>query len=300
MAWEDRRPGFGRPQAQINEYVDVCDLFLGILWRRWGSPTGEFTSGFEEEFELAVRRRRQSESPEIWMYFKSVEGTSDLDEQLLRVLNFREDLKQKNELLFREYCTTDEWRETCYDDLLKYVLEQTSFGVPEIRSTASPAELSPSGNAAQAGLPGTDPQLPEQLRRLSEALRDAAREPTSAKFNAQLLTLEDFDLVRLDLLGAALLYESVGQDTLSNNAANLIYRYRNILGSLTGTEVRLALVSLLRDGNSYVPGWYWVKGLPSDRVAQLLENIVIAHPDERNQNINPESPCLATGPFGHD
>ena len=81
LAWEDRLPGFGRPQAQINEDVDACDLFLGILWRRWGSPSGEFASGFEEEFERAVGRRRQSESPEIWIYFKSVEDLSSPNEQ---------------------------------------------------------------------------------------------------------------------------------------------------------------------------------------------------------------------------
>ena len=47
LGWEDRLPGYGRPQTQINEDVDACDLFLGVLWRRWGSPSGEFKSGFE-------------------------------------------------------------------------------------------------------------------------------------------------------------------------------------------------------------------------------------------------------------
>ena len=30
LGWEDRLPGYGRPQAQINEDVDACDLFLGL------------------------------------------------------------------------------------------------------------------------------------------------------------------------------------------------------------------------------------------------------------------------------
>ena len=118
-----------------------------------------------------------------------------LTEQLLSVLEFREGIKQQNELLFGQFRTTDEWRATCYDDLLQYVLKRINLGVPEIQSPASAAAVTRSGNAIQAGLPGTEPQLPEQLRRVSEALRDAAREPTSAKFNAQLLALEDFDLV---------------------------------------------------------------------------------------------------------
>src|SRR5256885_2048617 len=59
LGWEDRLPGFGRPQEQINEDVDKADLFVGVLWRRWGSKTGNpnFTSGFEEEFSRALARR---------------------------------------------------------------------------------------------------------------------------------------------------------------------------------------------------------------------------------------------------
>ena len=43
--WEDTAPGFGRPQALINPMVDECDLFVGLLWERWGQPSGEHSSG---------------------------------------------------------------------------------------------------------------------------------------------------------------------------------------------------------------------------------------------------------------
>lgn len=55
IGWEDTLPGAGRPQALINQDVDACDLFVGMLWQRWGQATGEFSSGFEEEFERACR-----------------------------------------------------------------------------------------------------------------------------------------------------------------------------------------------------------------------------------------------------
>ncbi|MFG6107159.1 DUF4062 domain-containing protein [Leptothoe sp. EHU-05/26/07-4] len=45
--WEDTLPGTGRPQEIINADVDSCDLFLGMLWERWGSSTGKYSSGFE-------------------------------------------------------------------------------------------------------------------------------------------------------------------------------------------------------------------------------------------------------------
>src|SRR5437868_9323924 len=49
--WEKMLPVAKRPQDEINElYIDTCDLFLGLVWKHWGSPPGgnDFTSGFEE------------------------------------------------------------------------------------------------------------------------------------------------------------------------------------------------------------------------------------------------------------
>jgi hypothetical protein len=58
--WEEVQPEFGRPQEQINHLVEDCDIFIGLVNRRWGSPTGTHSSGFEEEFERAVARRANS------------------------------------------------------------------------------------------------------------------------------------------------------------------------------------------------------------------------------------------------
>ena len=281
LGWEDLLPGYGRPQAQINEDVDACDLFLGVLWRRWGSPSGKFQSGFEEEFERAVVRRRKSESPEIWIYFKRVDRTSDPGDQLRQVLAFRKKLEQERELLFQQFDDTSEWVAVCQDALFRYVLKRVfPEGITEIQSTASTTAPSRPDGAMQTRLSDTEQGLPEQLRRVFVAIGDAAKEPGSAQFNTQLLALGDVDLVRLHLLGASLMYEGVSQDILSNHAANLVFRHREALGTLMGAERRLALASLLRGGNRNIPGWYWVKDMPDERVAQWLEDVVMVHPDE--------------------
>src|SRR5882724_11840967 len=62
--WEDVAPGFGRPQEIINASVDECAVFLGLLWERWGQQTGKYSSGFEEEFERALARRKATGEPE--------------------------------------------------------------------------------------------------------------------------------------------------------------------------------------------------------------------------------------------
>ena len=71
--WEERPPAYGRPQQQINPMVDACDLFIGLLRRKWGTETGLYASGFEEEFERALMRRENTgELSEISMFFSKI------------------------------------------------------------------------------------------------------------------------------------------------------------------------------------------------------------------------------------
>jgi len=54
IRWETHaRPAAGRPQAVINQQIDSYDLFVGILWKRFGTPIGLANSGTEEEFRIA-------------------------------------------------------------------------------------------------------------------------------------------------------------------------------------------------------------------------------------------------------
>lgn len=34
--WESVVRKSGRPQSQINPFVDKCDYFIGIMWKKWG------------------------------------------------------------------------------------------------------------------------------------------------------------------------------------------------------------------------------------------------------------------------
>ena len=59
MRWETHAyPNFGiDAQDVINEQIpDDYDLFVGIMWCRYGTPTGRAGSGTVEEFERAKAR----------------------------------------------------------------------------------------------------------------------------------------------------------------------------------------------------------------------------------------------------
>jgi hypothetical protein len=114
LGWEDTLPGYGRPQAMINRDVERCDLFIGLLWRRWGTPPAQdsqFSSGFEEEFSIARNRRERTSSPEIWMFFKAVEPaqTADAGAQLQNVIKFRESLIASKAIFFKEFEDVNDW-----------------------------------------------------------------------------------------------------------------------------------------------------------------------------------------------
>jgi hypothetical protein len=74
VKWETHTfPGMGiDAQDVINDQIgDSYDIFLGILWTRFGTPTGRAESGTEEEFNRALTRfRRNPSSIRIMLYFK--------------------------------------------------------------------------------------------------------------------------------------------------------------------------------------------------------------------------------------
>src|SRR6185503_17165509 len=54
VRWETHAsPAAGRPQGVINDQIGEYDIFVGIMWRRFGTPTAEAGSGTEEEFNRA-------------------------------------------------------------------------------------------------------------------------------------------------------------------------------------------------------------------------------------------------------
>ena len=75
-SWEKSSyPSVGEyPQAVINSQIgDEYDIFLGILWTRFGSKTLNYESGTEEEFYRALERSQQVGKVHIMMYF-NIEG----------------------------------------------------------------------------------------------------------------------------------------------------------------------------------------------------------------------------------
>ena len=116
LKWETHaRPGFGEDaQDVINKQIgDEYDMFLGIMWGRFGSPTNRSESGTEEEFNKAYSRFKTApNSLQIMLYFKDA-GLSpgQIDpEQLGKVQKFRNKISSELGGLYHLFENTEEFR----------------------------------------------------------------------------------------------------------------------------------------------------------------------------------------------
>jgi hypothetical protein len=98
--WRQVAPDLGRPEQVILDQLkpDTWDLFIGILWHRFGTPPGgqdsqtqkEYLSGTEEEFRVVYRLWQQHQRPRVMFYWcKRSIPPDDLDpDQYKRVKEF--------------------------------------------------------------------------------------------------------------------------------------------------------------------------------------------------------------------
>ena len=123
LGWEDTLPGSGRPQELINEDVKKCDLMIMLLWKQWGMPTGEYSSGFEEEYELAKRLLEEEGKPEIMLYFRKIPDymLADPGEQLRQVLKFKEKVESERKFLYKSYEDENQWEKIFREHLSKWL-----------------------------------------------------------------------------------------------------------------------------------------------------------------------------------
>ena len=109
--WEDTLPGIGRPQDFINKYIDKCGLMIMLLRKWWGTPTGKYSSGFEEEYERGKCLHGKHSKPDIMLYFRDPpdDMMKDPGKQLQQVLEFKEKIKSERKFLYKSYEDENEW-----------------------------------------------------------------------------------------------------------------------------------------------------------------------------------------------
>lgn len=107
LTWEDLvSPDIAQSsQDVINAEVgDDYDVFLGLMWGRFGTPTANANSGTEEEFERALNRKIAGDALRISFLFRKADLPIDqIDpEQIAKVRKFQKSLQEKG-AFYRQY-----------------------------------------------------------------------------------------------------------------------------------------------------------------------------------------------------
>lgn len=101
IKWETHvHPGLGRDaQDVINQQIGDYDIFMGMMWKRFGTPTAVAESGTEEEFQRAYTSWEQNKHLPVLFYFCQAPfappRSREEIEQLGKVLRFRNELSDK-------------------------------------------------------------------------------------------------------------------------------------------------------------------------------------------------------------
>jgi hypothetical protein len=118
-------PDIGQAQEVINRQIPTeYDIFIGVMWKRCGTPTASSQSGTIEEFQRALARRENTGRPVIMFYFCDEPipiPTPEELEQLAKVVRFRADLNSKGYTL--SYPTRTEFRDHVRGGLLRAVAD---------------------------------------------------------------------------------------------------------------------------------------------------------------------------------
>jgi len=117
-------PDMGRPQEVINRQIGDYDIFVGIMWKRFGTPTGLAESGTEEEFNIAYANWEQFQRPRIMFYFNQTPCTLKTSSEIAqfgKVIAFKEKIQQRG--LCFEYQTGEEFADLLREHLIMLLRE---------------------------------------------------------------------------------------------------------------------------------------------------------------------------------
>lgn len=255
LGWETALPGFIRPQDKINEDLDKCDYFIGVVWNHWGSKParGDIgpTSGFEEEYKRAEIRIRAGHMKDMALYFKTVTVPVGFvpDENLQKVMDFRRKCIDEKMHFFKEFSDPSGFRELVREKLEEIGWRETDITQQEQQPDDQSKRVSPQPDRAE--------NVPKQ---------DASFFVGSARtFVLDLLERSSewdgtspIDIARLRLLGSAYKRSGNDDDYIGTHDANLIWKhYRQ--KELSYPEVRALIdAGIVGFQHQNVPLWTWI------------------------------------------
>jgi hypothetical protein len=289
--WSSVVPQMGRPEQVILDQVNPTswDVFIGILWHRFGTPTGgkdkctkqEYLSGTEEEFKTAYRLWQNHRRPRIMMYrcMRNTPLERLNPDQYKRVQEFFAQFDAQlgeHPGLYQTFETARSFEKLLLDNLQKLLLEHgkgiTISQYSENQKTESVKLFISYKRSAK-----NDRVLAEYLSdRLTKKGHDVFID-TSMRVGVEWLKDIDDNIKTSDYLVVLVSKDSADSEMVQAEILRA-YEYRNKNGRPRTLPVRMNYVGLLPYTISAFLGHYqqaiWNDNQDNERVADEISNVI--------------------------
>ncbi|MDN7137587.1 hypothetical protein J6J34_05095 [Pseudidiomarina sp. 1ASP75-14] len=250
--WEDTLSGHGRPQHIINQELDVCELFIGMMWKKWGTPPsagGSFTSGFEEEYSRSIKKYEHEKTPEMAMYFKEVdpELLNDPGDDLKKVIAFKKRMIEERKIFFQSFNQPEDLQQ-----LVRLKIQDYLFQLKERENEDEEDERS---QTKQASVKKTINEVNTGKGLFGIEGHEFLKEVLSSSDNQS--ELSSFDVARVRLLANTLTSSGNDEPRIGVHDANILFRNRGA-ATLGHKEIsRLFDAGLRNIQHENIPIWHW-------------------------------------------
>ena len=254
VAWEDTVPGYQRAQSKINEDLDRCEYFLGVLHDRWGTPPsndpGGFSSGFEEEYYRAEEAIKAGRMKDMALFFKRIETLDGFipGPEVQKVLDFRTKQVEGKVNYFRDFSTLEEFKGEIRNKLNEIGWKES--GLAERERESDPSQREPS---------------PTETISVEEVNKSKLFDTEARDFIASLLekpddwdATEPFEIARLRLIAASVTRSSNSDITLGAHDANLVFRALRDVPLSQQENTALIDSGVVGFEHCNVPLWRWL------------------------------------------
>lgn len=279
VGWEDTVAQHGRAQEVINRDLDQCNYFIGLLWKRWGSPPGPqdgpYSSGFEEEYERSEARFKSTGKPSISLLFKSISSAEigDAGPQLEKVLKFKKTFTDDHRGVYHSF-----------DDLRGFEDRFRSILARFLRS-----EAAEDTKVEAEGLSKT-PEAGHELEKRRADSGDMLFEVDAREFVSDLLSRPSdpneyeftaLEAARLRLLGVTLKRSENDEAVVGVHDANLLYREFKE-AKISKREIRgLLAAGLNYFGSQNAPLWAWLWNVGDSPIREATFRTLIGSDAQR-------------------
>ena len=278
MGWEDTVSRYGRPQAIINQEVDRCDLFVGMMWKKWGTPpdtSGIYTSGFHEEFERSIARRENKGEPEISLFFREIDAQflEDKGPDLERVLEFKDKIIQEKTVLFQCFNSLHE-----IESLVRGCISGFLFRIHDAESSEA-EESTDKQTKTQKATGQSDSRSHQESPLSSEGckfLDDFSARIRNAK---KVDEISAYEVARFRLLATLVSRKENDSPQLGVHDLNILFASKETCDFGPTERVRLAAAGFENVHHENAPLWHWYTRATKPRYYCALASSIIGRDD---------------------